>query len=272
MKTRLIGFLLIFLSGFLLMLSINFYSDWKYEEEIVSNLTEEINDKCQSKDLVCLVDTALYYTHVMQDPMRKLFSNRTFTSPKQFFTRHSFSNFYFGKGACGAYASFFCRVMAKLGYRTKFVILDTKQSKGAHIIICIEQGDKLILVDPYYGHPFKDSTGRLSEIQTVSKNWHSYYSKHLPADYLPEYDYQYGWHYTNWQKLGPLSGVMYKTLRIFMPKEKVDNLSLRYYIIKMNKVYVIVSFIGFLVCFVLGVRYMFLKDKPVAVPQSQPLK
>ena len=194
--------------------------------------------------------------------MRKIFSNRDFSSPKQFFTRHSFSSFYFGKGACGAYASFFCRVMNQIGYRSKFVIMDTKKGKGAHIIICIESDNKLWLVDPYFGHPFKDSNGHLSEIQTVSNNW-GYYSQFVPENYDPSYDYQYGWHYTNWQKMGGLSQVLYKTMSLFMSQEKLDGLSLRYYLTRMGRVTIIIPFIGFLVCIGLAFRYLSPRRKKV---------
>lgn len=244
----------IFIAGFLLMFTLLSYSDWKYEDELVHNLAIEVQERCPKNDLNCIVDTAMYYTHLIQDPMKALFSDKEFTSPKLALTRSSFSNFYFGKGACGAYASFFTRLMMHMGYKTKFVILNVGHREGGHIATVIENSPNMLLVDPLSGHIFRDSTGHLADIDSVSKYWNSYYKHHLSAHYEPSYDYQEGWKYTNWDKLGAISKAFYKTSVFFIGKKRTDNISLHYYIVRLNKSIVFVTSALFILSIMIALR------------------
>ncbi len=244
----------IFIAGFLLMFTLLSYSDWKYEDELVHNLAIEVKERCVGKDLNCIVDTAMFYTHMIQDPMMTLFSDKEFTSPKLALTRSSFSNFYFGKGACGAYASFFTRLMMHMDYKTKFVILNVGKKEGGHIATVIEQDHHLLLVDPLSGHIFRDTNGAMVEIDTVAKYWNSYYKHHLPQRYVPAYNYQHGWKYTNWDKLGFLSKAFYNTSVFFIGKNRTDNISLHYYIVKLNKSIVFVTSALFIVSIMIALR------------------
>jgi len=244
----------IFIAGFLLMFTILSYSDWKYEDELVHNLSIEVKERCLHQNLSCVVDTAMHYTHMIQDPMMTLFSDKEFTSPKLALTRSSFSNFYFGKGACGAYASFFTRLMLHMGYKTKFVILNVGHREGGHIATVIEDGDKLLLVDPLSGHIFRNEKGEMATIDSVSRYWNSYYKLHLPARYEKTYDYQNGWKYTNWDKLGPISKAFYKTSVFFIGKQKTDRLSIHYYIVRLNKSIVFIATALFILSVMVGLR------------------
>lgn len=248
------GFMFIFIAGFLLMFTILSYSDWKYEEELVHNLSLEVKERCKKDDLNCIVDTAMLYTHMIQDPMMRFFSDKEFTSPKLALTRSSFSNFYFGKGACGAYASFFTRLMLHMGYKTKFVILNVGEREGGHIATVIEYNDMLALVDPLSGHIFRDSAGLLVDIDTVAKYWNSYYKLHLPPNYETQYDYQEGWKYTNWGKLGPISKAFYKTSVYFIGKKRTDTLSVHYYIVRLNKSIVVITTALFILSIMVALR------------------
>lgn len=244
----------IFIAGFLLMFTLLSYSDWKYEDELVQNLAIEVKERCPKNDLNCIADTAMYYTHLIQDPMMTLFSDKEFTSPKLALTRSSFSNFYFGKGACGAYASFFTRLMMHMGYKTKFVILTVGGREGGHIATVIEQGSKLLLVDPLSGHIFRNAAGNMVDIDTVSRYWNSYYKYHLSAKYQPSYNYQEGWKYTNWGKLGFISKAFYKTSVFFIGKTRTDNISLHYYIVRLNKSIVFVTSALFILSVMIALR------------------
>lgn len=255
LKRKIAGFLFIFIAGFLFMFTILSYSDWKYEDELIEHLSAEVIKRCDgSSNLSCIADTAMYYTHIIQDPMMTLFGNKEFSSPKTILTGSSFSNFYFGKGACGAYASFFSRLMARIGYRSKFVILNVNGREGGHIATVVEQDDKLLLVDPLSGHIFRDSNGNMTEIDTVSKYWNSYYKHHLSANYNKSYNYQMGWKYTNWDKLGVMTKLVYKTTALFIGKEEADKLSLRYFVIRMNKAFVFMAAAGFIISVMIALR------------------
>lgn len=251
---KIAGFGFIFLSGFLLMFTILSYSDWKYEDELVKHLSEEVVSRCPTNDLQCIADTAIYYTHLIQDPMKDIFSGKNFSSPKTILTHSSFSNFYFGKGACGAYASFFSRLMAQSGYRSKFVIMNGQGREGMHISTVLEKDDKLLLVDPFYGIVYRDTNNNMVDIDTVAKYWHSYYAKQTPMGYTKIYDYQYGWKYTNWGKLGFVSKVIYKATSFFVGKEKTEKFSLRYYMIRLNHAIVLIGAGSFVLSLLIAFR------------------
>lgn len=236
------------------MFSIMSYSDWKYEDELIENLAVEVKERCKTNDLNCIADTAMHYTHMIQDPMMTLFSDKTFTSPKLALTRSSFTNFYFGKGACGAYASFFSRLMLHLGYPTKFVIMNVLKHEGGHIATVIEYNNKLLAVDPLSGHIFRDSLGNMAEIDTVAKYWNNYYKLHLPKNYDPVFNYQEGWKYTNWGKLGFASKAVYRVTAMFIGKKKAEHLSLHYYIVKLNKSIVFITTALFILIVMIALR------------------
>ncbi len=251
---KIAGFGFIFLAGFLLMFTILSYSDWKYEDELVQHISAEVTTRCKSNDLSCLADTAMYYTHLMQNPMKNLFGNKTFTSPKTLFTHSSFSNFYFGKGACGAYASFYARLMARAGYRSKFVIMNGPGREGMHITIVLEQNNKLLLVDPFYGIVYRNANNEMVEIDTVAKYWNTYYAAQTPTGYTKLYNYQYGWKYTNWGKLGLVSKVIYRATAFFVGKEKTEKFSLRYYMIRLNHAIVLIGAGSFVLSLLIAFR------------------
>ncbi|OSZ81706.1 hypothetical protein CAP35_00100 [Chitinophagaceae bacterium IBVUCB1] len=251
---KITGFGFVFLAGILLMFTILSYSDWKYEDELVQHLAEEIYNRCPDKSLPCLTDTAIYYTHLIQDPMMDLFSGKKFSSPKMMLTHSSFSNFYFGKGACGAYASFFARLMARLGYRSKFVIMNGKDREGMHISIVLDVDNKLLLVDPFYGIVYRNPQHEMVEIDTVAKYWGSFYAAQTPIKYTKLYDYQHGWKYTNWGKLGFLSKTVYKITELFIGTERTEKLSIRYYMIRMNHATVLLAAGGFVLSLLMAAK------------------
>lgn len=257
MRTKIARFVAIFISGFLLMLTVSIYNDWSYEREMLTNLRDHVYSKCKSRDLAVIVDTALRYSHMLQDPATSIYADKKFSSLKQYLAPSSFRNYYFGKDACGAYASFFVRLMTSAGYKAQIVQVNLKSHKNGHMAVCIVQGSKMYLIDPLFAHDFKGPNGKLSDIRTVSKEWYSYYGKHVPENYVEAYNYQYGWSFTNWDKYGDISRSIYKGLCFIAGKERVDRFSFRHYIMGFNKFYLLFAFIAFLFTFIHALRLNF---------------
>lgn len=239
------------------MLTISIFNDWTYEREMLTNLRDHVYSKCKTRDITTVVDTALFYTHALQGPATTIFANRKFSSLKQYFAPSSFQNYYFRKDACGAYASFFCRLLTSAGYHTKIAQLNLSDRKGGHMTVCIDYKGKQYVVDPYLNHSFKGPDNKLSAINDVAKYWYSYYSLHLPEGYVPSYNYQYGWSFTNWDKFGAFSRGIYKVLCMVFDKKKVDQFSYHSYTMGFNKFYLVFSFMAFLISFYYSIRYNF---------------
>lgn len=257
MKAKLVKYFSVFLSGFLLMLTISIFNDWTYEREMLVNLREHVYSKCKKRDITTIVDTALHYTHMLQDPATVVYANKNFSTLKQFIAPSSFRNYYFGKDACGAYAAFFSRLMASAGYRARILQLNLDDRKAGHMAVCIAYEGKQYLVDPYSNHVFKDSTGHISDVNDVAKNWYSYYSHYLPSSYPKYYNYQYGWSFTNWDKFGWFSRGIYKMSCTIFGKQKVDRFSFHSYLMGSNKFYLLSAFGSFLVMFYYSIRLNF---------------
>jgi hypothetical protein len=243
------------------MLTLNLFNDWSYERELLVNMREHVYQKCKTRDLTTLVDTALRYSSMLQNPTTEIYGNKKFNTLKKYFTSSSFNNFYFGKEVCGAYSAFFSRLMATMGYETKTTQMNVNGQPGGHMAVCIMDHGKLLAVDPLFGHNFKDANGNMSDIHAVAANWNNYYRYHLPAKYVPDYNYQYGWTFTNWDKFGSFSRGIYHVLCNMIGKEKVDNFSFYYYVKGFSKYYMLLSFFLFVFTFVKAIQLNFNLNK-----------
>ncbi|MBS1771373.1 MAG: hypothetical protein JST82_00845 [Bacteroidetes bacterium] len=238
--------LYIFLSGFLLMLTINIYNDWSYEREILVNLREHVYQKCKTRDITTVVDSALHYQQMVQSPMTLIFSNKKFRTLKTVVTPASFQNFYYGKSACGAYAAFFTRLLTTMGYHAKIVQVNTATAKRAHMAVVIDYNNQHLVVDPYLGYSFKGPDGALSDINYVAANWDSYFKQRVPEGYGLEYDYKHGWSYTNWDKYGKFSQGLYTVLCKLFGKNNIDDISFHRLTMGYNKYYLLLSLLAFI--------------------------
>lgn len=257
MRLKLARFITVFIAGFFLMLTISIFNDWSYEKEMLRNLRDHVYSKCHKKDLTTFVDSALFYSHKLQQPATDIYFGKPFHSLKQYLAPSSFQNYYFGRDACGAYASFFVRLMTAAGYRAQIAQVNVKGHKGGHMTVCIFADNKMYLVDPLFEHSFKGPDGKLADIRDVSKNWYNYYSLYVPANYDPSYDYQYGWSFTNWDKFGAFTRGVYKIMCYLFTKPRVDTFSLRYYTQGYNKFFIVFAFLGFIFTFIHALRLSF---------------
>ena len=246
-------YLLVFIAGFLLMLSFSFFLDWSIEEEVLTMLAKKVENSTEKNDFEGKVAKTLNLSYSLIKPTTTILGSENFTSLKIQLISSSFQSFYYGTGACGTSTLFVARLFKKMGIKTKIVEQNVGGVYGAHITLGIEKDNRLILIDPLFNCLFKDSTGKLSDIHQVAGNW-NYYAKNLPPDYDTSYNYQGGWRYTNWDKLGFITRAIYKTGCFFAGKEKMDQISLRYYILGFSFYYGMFSIIGALFFIYLAFR------------------
>ena len=218
----------------------------QYENEILKAVATNIISKTKGKSETAVVDTAINVCYYLQESRTEILGALEYSSLKSHFPYSSLRSFYIGTGACGYYSMFAARVFMKLGYEPKIVQQRVKGQWGAHITLAIplKQTQKLILVDPLFHHTFKDSSGQLSSIEAVRSNWATYYAKNLPSHYVESYNYEQGFRFTNWDKLGYVSRAIYRGLVFTIGQKKTDLFCFRMYFIDTYKVQ---SFLAFLV-------------------------
>jgi hypothetical protein len=132
--------------------------------------------------------------------------------------------FFSGSGACGMYTLFTCRLLTELGYDCRVVQQRVQGTWGGHITLEVNlnrfnksQPARWMLVDPLFNHMFLDTQQRELSADAVKEHWpktmgqapDEYDISQLPADYDIKYNYQQGFRYTNWDKLGPVSRGIY---------------------------------------------------------------
>ena len=220
--------------------------DWRFEEDILDSLALRVKSASIKNDPESLIISAMNIATYIEERKTEVFGNTQFNSLKVKLMSTSFSPFNYGGGDCGGYTLFLARLLKKIGFKEKIVQLKVNEKWGGHITLAVENGNKLLLIDPLYNYAFKDSLGHFSDIHDVANNWYAYYSKQLPLKYDKTYDYQSGWRFTNWDKFGFLSRSIYHTGIFIYGKEKMDNFSFRYWISDFSKYYSILSFFGFL--------------------------
>ena len=236
----------LFLLGCSMAIGIAGLIESQFENEILGNIAKKIKEKTKGLPEENQIDTTIVLCHYLQVRRSEILGTSKYHSYKASNFRSSLQSFYIGTGACGYYSLFAARVFQKLGYTPKIVQQRVNDRWGAHIslVVPLKSTGKLILVDPLFKHNFRDSQNQFSTLQQVSGHWKSYYSLHTPANYNPNYNYQQGWRYTNWDKYGAFSRSVYKILVFCNGKEKTDLLSLRIFIID---AYMIQSIVAFLV-------------------------
>jgi hypothetical protein len=233
------------LLGISLAVGVNGLLESQFENEILSNIAEKITEKTEGQSEEDQIDTVIAICHYLQASRSEIIGGRTYTSFKATNFRSSLQSFYIGTGACGYYSLFAARVFQKLGYQPKIVQQRVNNRWGAHITVALplKSGKKMILVDPLFKYTFRDTQNHLSTLHDVMAHWATYYAKHTPANYNPNYNYQQGWRHTNWDKYGVVSRSVYKILSFLMGKDRTDALSLRMWIIDAYRVQSILAFL-----------------------------
>jgi hypothetical protein len=251
-------YVLVFFAGILLMLSLTFYSEWSYEDTMLNFISAHVHRHCQSNNPAVVIDSAIKLSDEVIDPMVNIFGNEKFQSIKSYFISPSFSVYYYGSGACGGYCIFMARLLKKMGYHVKFVEQKAYGTWGAHITLGIMSGDKVMVVDPLYKIVYKDSLGNMVDIHELSKNW-AYYKQQTPPGYK-QYNYQAGWRYTNWDKLGFISRWLHNGLALILGEQRTDNISARSYFLSATKLYMVLSLLAFLLVSLYFIKLQFYSE------------
>lgn len=219
--------------------------DYSFEEEVLANLAIHVKSKSIPGNTESVIRAALDDASYLDQRNTELLGDKTFHTWKVGLMSTSFAPYYYGGGACGGYSLFLARLLKKMGYHIKTVQVKVNGKYGGHITLGVVDGNRLLLVDPLYDLYYKDSLGHMVDIHEVAKNW-SYYVKQVPPNYNHNYDYQSGWRYTNWDKLGIISRGIYKVGVKIFGKERVDNYAFTDHFSALSRNYFILSFLGFI--------------------------
>jgi hypothetical protein len=238
------------LLGISLAVGVSGLLESQFENEILSNIAQKVKDRTQGLSEEDQIDSTIALCHYLQVRRSEILGGDTYHSFKATNFRSSLQSFYIGTGACGYYSLFAARVFQKLGYQPKIVQQRVNDRWGAHITVALplKSGKKMILVDPLFKHTFRDAQNLLSTLHDVRAHWATYYSKHTPANYNPNYNYQQGWRHTNWDKLGVVSRSAYKILTFVIGKDRTDALSLRMWIIDAYRVQSVLALLFSALC------------------------
>ncbi len=219
--------------------------DWSFEEEILDALARHVKATCSQQDpedlIICAMNTAAF----VEERNSEVLGKANFNSLKVKLMSSSFVAYNYNGGACGGYTLFLARLLKKIGFKEKVVQLKVNGIWGGHMALGIEKQNKLLLIDPFFNYAFKDSTGHLCDINEIAKNWHTFHSNHLPQGYDKKFNYQSGWRFTNWDKFGFVSRSFYYTGIFIWGRSKMDNLSMRYWLLGLSRFYSLISFLGF---------------------------
>jgi hypothetical protein len=158
--------------------------------------------------------------------VRKLSKPRTDFFQDQFnYSDDYLEAFFSGSGACGMYSLFTCRLLTEMGYECRVVQQQVQGTWGGHITLEVNLNrfnrnlpDRWMLIDPLFNHVFVDSQHRELSAMQVKEQWPKslvqlpveYDIFLLPTEYDMKYNYQEGYRYTNWDKLGVLSRGVYR--------------------------------------------------------------
>ena len=166
--------------------------------------------------------------------------------------------FFSGSGACGMYSLFTCRLLTEMGYDCRVVQQQVQGTWGGHITLEVNlnrfngaQPDRWMLVDPLFNHVFVDSQHRELSALQVKKQWPMMVDE-LPAEYDTKYNYQQGFRYTNWDKLGFVSRAAYNLGKLIgLP---MDTFSFRAMFIRQHSWNLIIYSLGLLITLFVGLR------------------
>ena len=175
--------------------------------------------------------------------------------------------FFSGSGACGMYSLFTCRLLTEMGYECRVVQQQVQGTWGGHITLEVNlnrfngtQPDRWMLIDPLFNHVFVDSQDRELSALQVKAQWRKSLAKvtgdydilQLPAEYDTKYNYQQGFRYTNWDKLGFVSRTGYAFGKfIGLP---MDTFSFRAIFIRQHSWNLIIYSMGLLITLFVGLR------------------
>lgn len=200
--------------------------------------------------------------------VRKLSKPRTDFFQDQFnYSDDYLEAFFSGSGACGMYSLFTCRLLTEMGYECRVVQQQVQGTWGGHITLEVNLNrfngnlpDRWMLIDPLFNHVFVDSQHRELSALQVKEQWPKSLAQLpveydiflLPNEYDMKYNYQEGFRYTNWDKLGFVSRAAYAFGKLIgLP---MDTLSFRAIFIRQHFWNLAMYSMGLLITLFVGLR------------------
>lgn len=244
-----------FFAGIYLAVGIQSVNESSFESDILKNIATQIQQRTQGQSEEVVVDTAVHLVHYLLERRSQVLGGGSYNSFKAANFHSSLQSFYIGTGACGYFSMFAARVFTQLGIPVKIVQQRSRGEYGVHItlIVGLDGGKRWVLVDPLYNHVFKLSNGTLASLEEVAGHW-SDFKAQLPAKYNPDYSYQEGYRFTNWDKLGPVSRGAYRLGSWFFGEAAMKQVCVRMWVIDPYKTQGILAFLGLGLC-LFGLAY-----------------
>ena len=242
-------------AGIYLAVGIQSVNESSFESDILKNIAQQIQQRTQGRSEEVVVDTAVHMVHYLLERRSQILGGGQYNSFKAVNFHSSLQSFYIGTGACGYFSMFAARVFTELGLPVKIVQQRSKGQYGAHItlIVGLEGGKRWVLVDPLYNHVFKTPKGSLAGLEEVTQHWNQYQGQ-MPKNYNWDYNYQEGYRFTNWDKLGVVSRAAYRVGAVLLGERVMKQVCVRMWVIDPYKTQGILAFLGLGLC-LFGLAY-----------------
>lgn len=224
----------------LFLLSIGFlYLERQHEDALYRNIIRATNLRHpqEESDTQYIRHLMLTINNMMYDRLA-VFNNTEKLSIKNSLFQSVDADLVYGHGACGGFSKVFSRSLQLSGYNVRIGQMKVNGQYGGHVIVevFLPQPQRWVVIDPLFLLTFnsaKDSTW--ATFDEIKQNWPQY-SRLVPAGYNSAYNYR-DVRYTNWEKI-PLAGkFIYKSLVVFLGKEKADSISIRPHLLNMYAVW-----------------------------------
>lgn len=223
--------ILLFLNGLLLGLSIYFKLESNYEDDLFTNLVEDLIDTANpSKNLDSFFISSMRLTHKLEVNRQNIFRDNKPKGLKVDFFRPAVVDLMTGDGDCGSYSVVLARLLKSAGYEVRIAQMQVNGVDAVHMVVEAKKISGWIVLDPTFNQYFKKPDGNLASFKDVQQNW-DYYKKQTHNDYIQSYKYE-GVRYTNWSKIPYLGNRIKSIIKIFIGEEETNEIALRSYLLR----------------------------------------
>jgi len=217
-------------------------NEHNFIDRIIERIDADMSTLDPSDRSEAFVKEAVHYTNFLLKRRSNIFNSTADEIPwKQKLFPSTLRASIDGQGSCGGYSNFLMTILKRKGYSVKACQLKVGDAYGGHQTVCVALAGKLVLVDPWYEEMFLDENGHLSDINEVGRHWTFYSSRIADPSYRPEYTYEHGFRFTNWDKFGGFSRGIYRLLILVKGKEWTDQVSLRPFFLDVFSIYFFLS-------------------------------
>lgn len=218
---------LLFLNGLFIGVLAWLHIEAKYESQLFRSLAHHVKQYQANgtESLDSIVIRSLRITHQLEKNRSVLFGTEKVTSFKSTLLKPLTVDLMTAQEACGGFSYVLGRLLQEFDLDIRFAQMKVNGMYGGHILIETKMPYGWVVLDPMFDLYFTRKDGKLASFADVQSDW-DYYSKQLPSDYKPEYNYS-GVRYTNWSKIPVLMPAIKNVLSWSMGKEEAEKYSLR---------------------------------------------